>query len=172
MLLAQENRLPAQYKMTVGKNATVAVTSMQDDLSCVIETATDAGARKLNSQPLPNLTYNPAGQNTFSYDPGENKCEFRTSVRNMGATTSPICLIAWYLSKDTNITTEDFHVCDVPVLQLLPFAYPTYEFYNAGGIKDLESFFDIPAGTYYAGWYIDFQNVVAESNESDNSGYY
>jgi len=87
-----------------------------------------------------------------------------TDIRNSGLANSGSFNVAFYASTNTTISTSDYLIgaknCG-PI--------------NAGAWLDCDwsgSFpSSIPAGTYYVGWIIDSNNVIAESNESNNTAY-
>ncbi len=84
-------------------------------------------------------------------------------VRNQGVSSADGSFLAFYLSKDTNITFDDIFMGNTSV-GVLP----------AGGFKLITATFslrDIPRGTYYIGAYIDDFNYVAEIDDNNNTQY-
>ena len=95
-------------------------------------------------------------------------CTFNTSVLNDGDVDAGSFRTGWYLSTNTTISTTDILVTYATQGSLLKNHYV-----NESGSKDLDDMSSsIPAGTYYAGVYIDYQKSVSEKNESDNTGHW
>lgn len=83
-------------------------------------------------------------------------------VQNIGNKTSSSTRIGYYLSADQDINTSDFFIGSDLISSLNPSATETESFYI-----DLSTI-DVPAGTYYLGIIIDYENNVSESNEANN----
>ncbi len=98
-----------------------------------------------------------------------SSCTLRmqSTVKNAGSTSSAACRLGYYLTSNTNLTTAD------PFLgyQTIPGLNPNASV-NRDATFNLSTAVSVPqfsrTGTYYFGWYLDYQNVVAETNEGDN----
>ncbi len=110
----------------------------------------------------PNLTCHGTGH---IYIDGYHINISNLKVKNIGHTTSAPTRVAYYLSTDTHITTSDLKIGE----SYLPSLQPWYE---AILNKSIDLSYDIPHGTYYVGIVIDYQGIVSESNEYDNTCYY
>ncbi|MEI6674471.1 MAG: choice-of-anchor D domain-containing protein [Verrucomicrobiota bacterium] len=86
------------------------------------------------------------------------------NVQNVGTAASPPYRVKFYLSTDTTISTADYCIgfIDMPALAM-------------GGSTSTNQVQvtvpAMPAGTYYAGWIFDPDNLVVEVDESNNTGY-
>lgn len=87
-------------------------------------------------------------------------------VINNGSTTAGESYIAYYLSADENFGPGDYKIGEDYVIALAPGA-SSIEYFSAN-----VSSFNIPPGTYYVYFVIDYLHAVAESNESDNICYW
>lgn len=84
-------------------------------------------------------------------------------VKNQGTVSSQACRLGYYLSLDSTITTDDINTYwgyNIPSLA----AGQTY-YYSSRPIAIPSTVTD---GDYYLGAYVDSNNVVAESDESNN----
>lgn len=86
-----------------------------------------------------------------------------TSIENNGTVAANSSTLAYYLSTNTIISTSDYLIGT----DLVGFLNPS-SFGSETITVDVASM-GIPLGTYYIGYLIDYQNVVTESNENDNS---
>ena len=110
--------------------------------------------------------YTGAGaDNSYSYDTSSHVCSFHTSVENTGSETVSHFRVGYYLSTDNTIDPGDYLVTFTETSNL-----PGDQYTNLTGSVDLDNFSltDLPAGTYYAGVYIDDLYEVDETNEDDN----
>ena len=120
---------------------------------------------QITYEEIPNLvSYAGNGSdNKFSYNESNHSLSMTNSVKNDGNATAGSFRIAWYLSTDVNITTADYLIKHQNQGSLI-----------AGSIRNISSSIDLdyvtglPHGIYYLGALIDDQNLVNESDESDN----
>ena len=105
----------------------------------------------------------------FHYQPTDHICTFEVSIRNMGTGPAVGFNVGYYLSQDMIINENDYQVGTSYVSRL-----DIGEHVNLSYSKDLDEFASdrLPTGMYYAGYYVDYQNVVDETNEDDNTGYW
>jgi len=111
--------------------------------------------------------YTGAGSdNSFSYDTDSHVCNFHSSVENTGTETVSSFRVGYYLSSDNSIDPGDYLITSANGSNLAGGQYA-----NLTGSVDLDNFSlaELPAGTYYAGVYIDYLSEVNETNEDDNS---
>ena len=117
----------------------------------------------------PNLTSytGPGSNNTFSYDNSSHVCMFNISVQNNGVKPAGSFKLGCYLSADKIIDTNDHLICYKVESNL-----NNGDYLNLSCSKDLDDFSctQLPSGTYYSGYYIDYEYTVSENNESDNMG--
>lgn len=104
-----------------------------------------------------------ASMNKTSVAPGESY-EVTSFSRNNGTLASGNMNVTFYASTNTIISTADFELGSVSLGSIDPFAWEST-------VLDLDSFPNIPAGTYNIGWIIDSGSSVTELNESNNTGY-
>jgi len=86
-------------------------------------------------------------------------------VKNIGSASSAPTRVGFYLSTDTHFTTSDYKIGDTYLPTLDPWQQAILN-------KSIDIDYDIPQGHYYVGIIIDYQGVVSESNEYDNTCYY
>ncbi|MBN2590500.1 MAG: hypothetical protein JXA96_11620 [Sedimentisphaerales bacterium] len=93
--------------------------------------------------------------------------DINTTIKNGGDQSSSPCLIRFYASIDTNITSSDYELTAI-FQDKLPALQPNeqYDFFYSTEFPT-----DIPAGSYYIGWIIDAADEVSESNENNNTAY-
>ncbi|NQU86367.1 MAG: M6 family metalloprotease domain-containing protein [Mariniphaga sp.] len=110
---------------------------------------------------LPNLTY-VNGENGLLIN--GNTISIELAVLNNGNSTSSACRVGYYLSTDPSISTSDYRI-DYDFVGILNSgqAGAEAEIINALVLPGL------PAGQYYVGYIIDYQNVVIEEDEEDNT---
>ncbi|MBC8321264.1 MAG: DNRLRE domain-containing protein [Bacteroidetes bacterium] len=111
--------------------------------------------------PLPNLTYD---ANNCNLDVNGTIVDIEVRVINNGLSNAGSNTLAYYLSLDNIITTNDWKIGEDAVYSLAP-----------GGYSDESLYVDvttvtptIPPGTYKVGFIIDYLDEVDESNENDN----
>ena len=85
-------------------------------------------------------------------------------VMNSGDGSAGASKTGFYLSTDQYFTTSDFFIGSVNTKALQPNEAHILSDFSVD-VANL----DIPAGTYYVGFIIDYQNVVHETNENDNN---
>jgi hypothetical protein len=112
--------------------------------------------------PHPNLTMQSI-PNSFQYDSSTRRLDLKVRVINDGTLKAESSVMGFYLSTDTDISTSDPKLGDVPVFSLNPGSYSDKSF----GVNDVCNY--VSPGTWYAGVIIDETNAVAESNETDNT---
>jgi len=119
----------------------------------------------------PNLTrYTGTGSvRNYSYNNTSHVLTLNYSVENNGTANAGSFRIGWYLSANTMITTSD-----VLLTSYFQGSLSTGFYINSNNSKDLDdlSCTTLPSGTYYVGVIIDYQNNVAESDETDNDWYF
>ena len=87
-------------------------------------------------------------------------------VVNTGSVAAGSSHVGYFLSLDTDITTNDYFIGSQSIGTLSPGQTMYVNFSaNAAGLG-------IPPGTYFVGIITDYQNAVNESNEHDNSCYW
>ncbi len=112
----------------------------------------------------PDLTTQ-AGSAVIIIDPDGHNVSFNLNIENVGNQASSACTLGYYASTDANITTDDY-------LLGTDFVGPI----NIGGFGgeafsvDLCNVASLPAGTYYLGYIIDYENDNEESDETNNTG--
>ena len=87
-------------------------------------------------------------------------------VTNIGDGPAGASTLAIYLSTNTNITSFDELILEIPIGALNPGETETVD-----GQVDLKTL-DISTGTYYVGLFVDNDKIVGESNENDNNDCY
>ncbi|MBN2413018.1 T9SS type A sorting domain-containing protein [candidate division KSB1 bacterium] len=104
--------------------------------------------------------------NSFTYDTASHVCSFNTSVENSGSETVNHFYVGYYLSTDNIVDPGDYLVTSADYSNL-----PGGQYTNLTGTIDLDNFSlaELPAGTYYAGVYIDYLGEVDETDEDDNT---
>jgi subtilisin family serine protease/subtilase family serine protease len=84
------------------------------------------------------------------------------NVKNLGTASAPASTIRWYLSTDSTITTADIPLASVSTAAL-----------NAGSSRSVSVTTTVPvdvaAGSYRIGAIVDPDNLVAETNETNNA---
>ncbi|MEO1256991.1 MAG: CARDB domain-containing protein, partial [Bacteroidota bacterium] len=96
-----------------------------------------------------------------------NKTQLKFSslkVKNNGDSEAGASRIGFYLSTDANITTGDIFLGSKSIGSIDPGETITPSAFN----KDISSL-NLADGTYHAGFILDYNNQVAESNENDNN---
>lgn len=89
-------------------------------------------------------------------------------VGNNGTGSAVASTLGYYLSSNTTISTSDYLAGTDYVTALGSSGVSTESItITPSNINTMP-----PDGSYYVGMYIDYQNVVAESNESDNNDCY
>jgi len=143
-----------------GKYTGISVSDIRMDGSTARFTLSSADA----PDPLPNLTYDPA-MNHFVVD--GTYVEIGLQVRNTGDTDAGVFRIGYYLSLNQTITTTDHLVGSDYVSGLAQGASINHTLN-----LDVSTLTDLPDGNYYLGFIIDYQNIVEEKSEADNSAVY
>ncbi len=88
-------------------------------------------------------------------------------VKNTGASSSGACSLGYYASANATISTSDYLI-GTDAIPILTAGDSTIESIT----KDLCTVSGLSNGTYYIGLIADYQNVVTESDETDNTGYF
>ena len=89
-------------------------------------------------------------------------------IINNGTATAGNSTVAYYLSTDANIETNDYLIGTDAVGTL-----PVNGSSNETIVIDVATITPpIPADSYYVGFFIDYTDVVAESDEGDNQWYW
>ncbi|HPG01188.1 MAG TPA: CARDB domain-containing protein [Kiritimatiellia bacterium] len=89
---------------------------------------------------------------------------FQGSAQNSGGTAAGAFYVAVYLSSDTIITTGDRYVGRVYYSSLAAGTYQTFS-------QSITVSAAIPPGTYYVGYIVDYNGLIAESDENNNTAY-
>ncbi len=113
--------------------------------------------------PKPNLVCETRGSLTIN---GYKISIKDTWIQNTGSGNAGQSHVGYYLSKDRNITKDDYYIGKNYTKALKP-GEADGAFLEAD-LSDAE----IPYGWYYVGMILDHKNEVAESNESDNNDCY
>ena len=87
-------------------------------------------------------------------------------IQNNGYSKAGASHVGYYISKDKNITKDDYYLGEDYVSALEPGETSGEDFYVNLYDKDL------PYGWYYVGMILDHKNKVAETNEGDNNDCY
>jgi hypothetical protein len=129
----------------------------------LIRSRVDAAACLTGASPRPNLT---AASGSMSVT--GTTINATVTVTNNGAASAAAATIGYYLSTDASLSSGDylFTTRALPALA---------NGITSSGIvvnMDLSTVSGIPAGTYYVIFFIDKDNVIVESNESDNIFYW
>jgi len=112
--------------------------------------------------PLSNLTYN-SSQDNLAVN-GSN-VTISIKVENNGELTSDACKISYFISTRKPVTTSSYLIGEDNLAALNPGASASKSF----SVDVLKQIPNLPQGTYYVGYIIDYQNNVQEKNEMDNS---
>ncbi len=117
---------------------------------------------------LPNLTlYTGDGsENNYSFESTTNMLTIKTSIQNNGEAGAGAFRVGYYLSVDESIDNSDYLVSS-DTRNSLSYGY----FTNMSGAVDLDNVQGLSDDIYYVCFYIDDNDQVDESDESDN-GYY
>jgi len=119
----------------------------------------------------PNLTrYTGSGAvRSYNYNSTSHVLTLNYSVENNGTANAGSFRIGWYLSTNTMISKSD-----VFLTSYFQGSLSTGFYINSNNSKDLDdlSCTTLPSGTYYVGVLIDYQDNVAESDETDNDWYF
>lgn len=91
--------------------------------------------------------------------------EVSCGVQNGGDAAAGPFTVSFYVSRNTNINTDDYHLGDQTVWGLAAGQATDCHFSRSFPLH-----FD-PPGTYYVGWIIDPYARVDESNEDNNTAY-
>ncbi|MBN2357091.1 hypothetical protein JXO59_13320, partial [candidate division KSB1 bacterium] len=175
IIFSQENHQLGKYKIIINNDG--AMTIVEQPIDSILNKNANVPFRveSQTSDPLPNLVPFEGAQppNSFSYDEGTRRVQISMNIRNMGAVKSENAIVGWFLTRDGE-STEEYRYClgidYIPPLE--PFAPPTYDYFTAvcDVVNDLV--FVVPPGIYYFAYFIDYLNVIIESNERDNYGYW
>ncbi|GEM_PF-2038111 len=114
--------------------------------------------------------YTGSGSNNYcSYNSTTHTCTFNISVENTGDLPVSSFRVGFYLSADATINTGDYRLTYTTATNLAAGAYV-----NLSDNADLDDFSitQLPAGVYYSGALIDYNNAITESSENDNSHVY
>ena len=125
-----------------------------------------------NSESIPITVANPPpGQPNLRYGLNQNilnisgtSINFSMRLINNGNAPAIGIYIAYYLSLNPTISTSDYKIGENFVSNLAANSYIDKSFLvNVSTLSP-----NIPPGTYYIGYIIDYPNSVSESNENDN----
>ena len=90
---------------------------------------------------------------------------FTATVKNVGSATAPSSTLGWYLSTDGVIATDD-----------IPVATATVQSLSSGASASVSATVtipaDVPSGNYVVGAIADPANLVAETDETNNTRSY
>lgn len=143
---------------------TYTIGAIADAGNAIIETNENNNARagnQITTSTLPvDLTMTAVSGPKSARD-GES-ISLTATVTNLGTTSAPASTIQWYLSVDNIITAADTPLASVATASL------------AGGSSRSVSATttvpgSVPAGTYYLGVIADPENLIAETNETNNA---
>lgn len=109
----------------------------------------------------PNLLCKDRGELTL--DGTEITIEF-AKVQNNGTLVSQPANVGFYVSSDQNFTTSDYFIGSATVGQLFPSQFEMLDPFTADLVD-----FNIPAGNYFIGFVIDYDNQIEELDENDNN---
>ncbi|MEO0339548.1 MAG: CARDB domain-containing protein, partial [Bacteroidota bacterium] len=84
-------------------------------------------------------------------------------VENSGEGPAEASILGYYLSTNTNFTINDFLIAEQAIPALA--AGESFTFDLEMDLRDAT----VPDGFYYLGYILDYQDVVAESDEDDNN---
>ena len=117
----------------------------------------------------PNLTrYTGTGAiRSCSYNTSTHVLTLNYSVVNNGTTAAGAFRVGWYLSDNTSIGSGDPFLTSYYISTLAVGAYR-----NTTNTKDVDDLCPLAAGVYYVMVYIDYQDTVDETSESDNIWYF
>ncbi|MEM9991294.1 MAG: CARDB domain-containing protein, partial [Bacteroidota bacterium] len=85
-------------------------------------------------------------------------------VQNNGTLVSQPANVGFYVSADQNFTTSDYFIGSARVGQLFPSQFEMLDPFTVN-LAD----FNIPAGNYFIGFVIDYDNQIDELEENDNN---
>ncbi len=111
---------------------------------------------------LPNLTYNP---DLNDRSVSGTDVIMSLSVENNGDETASESYVAFYLSTNASISTSDYQVGE----DYVPSLTPGGNYVASISVDVTVANSSIPPGTYNIGYIIDYQNVVDETDETDNA---
>ena len=114
---------------------------------------------------LPNLTFN-LPQNSFVIN--EFDVDVDLQVENKGVVVSDPCKIGFYISTNNPVTVSDYFIGEIALESLSPDETSDKTF----SVNVLDEIPGLPEGEYYVAYLIDHENVIDESNESDNNYTY
>lgn len=123
------------------------------------ETPTDCG-----EPPHPNLASCGNAGNSIVFN--GTVLEITAQVTNNGLSTAGNAQIGFYLSSNFTISTADFLLDTRPTGILAP-GQSVFQTISV----DLETI-DLPDGSYYVGYVVDYLDEITESNEGDNACYW
>jgi len=110
----------------------------------------------------PNLTFASAAN---ALNVSGTNVDLSLRVVNNGGNPTSGCYVAYYLSNNSTIETTDYEIGRDYIPSLGAGSYSDQSLrVNVAALTPL-----IPAGSYYVGYIIDYQNSVDESNENDNT---
>ncbi len=91
--------------------------------------------------------------------------EISLRVQNNGNSVADACRVGYFLSSDLLITQADYLMGYDLVGTLLP-----GQISNESAVIDVtQALPDLPVGTWFIGYLIDYKNVVSEEDENDNA---
>ena len=93
------------------------------------------------------------------------------SVSNQGSVPTGPYSVNFYLSPDTTITTSDYLIGQKSQPSLAVGASEFVLMDDSTAPLTLTVPLTVPGGTYYAGWIYDPNNLIAEVNKNNNTGY-
>ena len=88
-------------------------------------------------------------------------------VENDGTNPSANCVLGYYLSSNANITASDYLIGTDTVGVLSPNGTISKNI-----TVDVSAFGNIPTGNYFVGVFVDNQNAIPETNETDNTYFW
>jgi len=115
---------------------------------------------------LPNLTYN-SSENSFTIN--NYDVTINLQAINDDDYASEVCGIGFFLSSDKSVSVASDYLLGTVSLEALNAGETSNKSFSA---NVLEKFPDLPEGTYYLGYYIDYLGSVEESDETDNTYIY
>lgn len=114
---------------------------------------------------LPNLTFVPPPATSVSVN--GSQMQVTVEVQNNGTASSSLCKLMYFV-----LDTSTFALIRVDSVNILPLSPGASQLYSSANI-DITPLVGSP-DCYYPGFWIDFDNVVIESNDSvtNNAGYW
>ncbi len=114
---------------------------------------------------LPNLTFSSA-QNSFDIDGYDVSIDLQ--VENDGNMAANSGKIGFYLSQDNPVTSTDYFLGEVQFGNIDEGGSVAKSF----SVNVIDEILTLPAGNYYVGYVIDYENSIDELDETDNTYTY